>query len=588
MRAAAEGGARDRMRRAGETGACTREAAVARGIASRVGALALASLALTFAPFASTTALANDDRPGTAIAPAGVPTPAELEAKGATIGAIEVHVQNIFDTTDPRESARFYRLANALHYKTREHTVREQLLFASGETFSAQRAAETERILRRRQYLNDAWVVPVRYDAETNVVDVSVTIRDVWTLNPGFSFGRTGGANRSRYEIEEQNLFGQGIKVSLGRSKDVDRTSTIFEYADPNLFGRWWELGALYSDNSDGKVKALSLQRPFYALDTRSAWGVSGYDGRSIRPRYDRGLIVDQFEEDRQNFQVYGGRSEGLRDGWTRRWYYGWRYDHSDFSRRPGLLQPRVLPEDRRFSYPWVGWQLVEDRFAKTENVDLIGRTEDLYLGRSVYAELGYADRAFGSDESAVLARVEAAAGFEPADRTQVFVNGAASGRLQDGQARNVLVSARGRYFFRLTDRQLLYAALQGSTAHALDGDRQLLLGGEEGLRGYPLRFQGGTSSALLTLEHRIFTDWYPFRVVRFGTAVFFDVGRTWGRSFAGTEPYGTLKDVGFGLRLGNVRSGLGNVLHIDFSYALDARPGVKRFEVTIETRERF
>jgi outer membrane protein assembly factor BamA len=552
-------------------------------------ALAPVGAAMLAAILAASPSFANDDRPGTAIAPEGLPSLAELESRGATIGAVEVHVQNIFDTTDPRESARFYRLANALHYRTRESTVREQLLFAAGEKFSAQRAAETERILRGRQYLNDAWVVPIRYDAERNVVDISVTVRDVWTLNPGFSFGRTGGANRSRFEIEEQNLLGQGIKISLGRSKDVDRTSTIFEYSDPNVFGHWWQLDALYSDNSDGKVQSLALQRPFYSLDTRSAWGAIGYDGRSVRSRYDRGLVVDQFQQDAKRFDVYGGRSAGLRDGWTQRWYAGWRYDHTDFERRPDLLlQPVTLPADRKFSYPWLGWQLVEDRYEKDENVDQIGRTEDLYLGRSAYAEVGWADRAFGSDRTALLARVETAAGFEPGPRTQVFVNAAAAGRLEDGQARNVRISASGRYFYRLTDRQLFYAAVQGAAVHALDAERQLLLGGEEGLRGYPLRFQAGTSSALLTLEHRIFTDWYPFRLVRFGTAVFFDAGRTWGRNFNGTEPYGTLKDVGFGLRFGNVRSGLGNVLHVDFSYALDARPGVKRFEVTIETRERF
>lgn len=557
--------------------------------AARAAARAAALAAAIVAAFAATPAFANDDRPGTAIAPAGVPTLEELEARGATIGAIDVHVQNVFDTSDPRESARFYRLANALHYRTREGVVRAQLLFASGDPLSAQRAAETERILRTRRYLNDAWVVPVRYDADANVVDLSVTVRDVWTFKPSFSVGRTGGENRSSVQLEEENLFGTGVAVALTRAKDVDRTSTTFQFSDRNVLRSWWQVEGSFANNSDGDVRSLALQRPFYSLDTRTAYGVSGFDGTSVRSRYDRGVVVDQFEQDARRFQVYGGLSTGLRDGWTQRWYAGWRYDQADFARRPDLLlQPVTLPADRKFSYPWLGWQLVEDRYLKGRNVDQIGRTEDLYLGRSVYAELGWANRSLGSDRSALLARVDAAAGFEPDDRTHVFLNAGASGRLEHGNARNVLVNARGRYFFRLTDRQLLYAALQGSTVHALDAERQLLLGGEEGLRGYPLRFQGGTSSALLTLEHRIFTDWYPFRLVRFGTAVFFDAGRTWGRNFNGTEPYGTLKDVGFGLRFGNVRSGLGNVLHVDLSYALDARPGVKRFEVTVETRERF
>lgn len=529
------------------------------------------------------------DRPGTAVAPEGLPTLVELQARGATIGAVEVHVQNIFDLSDPRENRFLYRAANHLHYRTREATVREQLLFASGEPVNAQRLEETERILRGRQYLNDAWVVPVRYDAATNVVDVAVTVRDVWTLNPGFSFGRSGGANRTRFEIEEQNLLGTGVKISLGRAKNVDRTSTLFQLADSNLFGSWWQLGLQYEDNSDGRVHSADLQRPFYSLDTRRAFGVSAYDGMSIRSRYDRGVVVDQFEEARRDYGAYVGLSRGLVDGWTQRWYVGVRHERREFTRLAvPTLQPAVLPEDRELAYPWIGWQVVEDRYRKDENLDLIGRTEDVFLGRSAYVEIGWADHAFGGDRSALLARASALAGWELAPRQQLFVNAGVSGRIEDGTARNVVANAQGRWFYRLTEHQLLYAALTGTTTTRLDAERQLLLGGEEGLRGYPLRFQGGTSSALFTLEHRVFTDWYPFRLVRVGGAVFFDAGRTWGRSLVGTEPYGTLKDVGLGLRFGNNRSGLGNVLHVDFSYALDAVPGVKRFEVTVETRERF
>ena len=146
------------------------------------------------------------------------------------------------------------------------------------------------------------------------------------------------------------------------------------------------------------------------------------------------------------------------------------------------------------------------------------------------------------------------------------------SGQLDDGRVQRQRVGVQAQYYLPQGRRRLFYAAASLDQLTRPELPDLLLLGGDNGLRGYPLRFQGGTSSALLTLEHRIFTDWYPFRLVRFGTAVFFDAGRTWGRNFNGTEPYGTLKDVGFGLRFGNVRSGLGNVLHVDLSYSLDAR----------------
>ena len=544
-----------------------------------------------------------DDRPGTAVAAPGVPGATELEARGATIGAVRVYVQNIFDNSDPRESQPPYRLANRLHYATREGTIRRQLLFVSGERLVAQRLEESERILRTRPYLNDAWILPVAYDAARNVADLAVTVRDVWTLNPSISFGRAGGSNHTRLQLEDKNLFGSGIQASIGRSRDVDRTGTLFSYFDPDIGREWVQLGLGYADNSDGRVKSLDLERPFYALDVRRAGGVDVLDGRSVVSRYSAGAVADEFEQQHRRFGAYYGWSAGLRGDFAQRWLAGMRYDESRFARRPDLtLQPAVLPPEWRFADPWLGWQLVENRYLKSENLDLIGRTEDLYLGRSLYLELGYTTPAFGADQAAWLPRATALAGWQFDAQQMLFVNASFDGRIPRGTPRstapgaragapalaNATLAAQARYFWRLTPHQLFYASLSGTTTSRLDPERQVLLGGDTGLRGYPLRFQGGTSSALLTLEHRVFTDWYPLRLARIGGALFFDAGRTFGRNFLGVEPLGLLKDAGLGIRVGNNRSGLGNVLHIDLSYALDAPPGVRRYQVTVQTLDRF
>lgn len=528
------------------------------------------------------------DRPGTAQAPPGMPSLEELEAKGATIGRIDVHVQNLFDAADPRENHGIYKLANHLHYRTREQTVRNSLLFSPGEKLVAHRLEETERILRGRVYLNDAWVVPVAYDATTNVVDLAVTVRDVWTLNPGISLGRSGGTNQSKFQIEEENLFGLGTNVQLTHSHNVDRTSDSFDYTDPNLAGSWFQMHLGYADNSDGGEKVFSLVRPFYALDTRMAGGALASESTSIVSRYSLGTIVDQFTAVHNKAEANFGVSRGLIDGWSQRFLVGMRYDETTFNRYFPAPQPAVLPEDRKFVYPWVAWQIIEDRYAKTGNLDLIGRTEDAYVGRSLYAELGYATPKFGAAGQSWLASMNGLAGWQREDREYAFFTGTLVGRLDSGALTNLNINASARYFNRISDRQLFYAALTTQITHRLDEDQQVLLGGDNGLRGYPLRFQGGDASALLTLEHRLYTDWYPFRLFRVGGAVFFDAGRTWGHDLTGAPPIGLLKDVGLGLRFGNVRSGLGNVLHVDFSYALDAPPGIKTVQVTVQTTQRF
>lgn len=143
-----------------------------------------------------------------------LPTLAELEDAGAVIGEIRVVPHDIFDTDDPAEDKLPFRVANALHIRTRTSVVRDALLFKSGDRVSVRTFDETERALRSTRYLYDVkfTVLAVR----DNIADIEVSTRDTWTLDPGGSFGRAGGANSTRVGIKEYNLLGTGTIVSLG------------------------------------------------------------------------------------------------------------------------------------------------------------------------------------------------------------------------------------------------------------------------------------------------------------------------------------------------------------------------------------
>ena len=65
-------------------------------------------------------------------------------------------------------------------------------------------------------------------------------------------------------------------------------------------------------------------------------------------------------------------------------------------------------------------------------------------------------------------------------------------------------------------------------------------------------------------------------------------MGASFGRDPLGTPSQGLLRDVGFGLRLGNSRSALGNVLHIDVAYPLDGDPSVRKVQFLVETKKSF
>jgi hypothetical protein len=65
-------------------------------------------------------------------------------------------------------------------------------------------------------------------------------------------------------------------------------------------------------------------------------------------------------------------------------------------------------------------------------------------------------------------------------------------------------------------------------------------------------------------------------------------MGAAWGRDPLGSGSLGLLRDVGFGLRLGNSRSALGNVLHLDVAFPLDGDPSIQGVQFLIQTRKSF
>lgn len=534
-------------------------------------------------------ALADDTVPEPASARALDPAEFdELVRAGARIGRITIESLNVFDIDDPEESRRLYRWANRVHIKTRESVIEGVLLFAPGDLFDPRVLAESARLLRSRDHLVDALVEPAQYHEKTNTVDIRVVTRDGWSLSPELKLSRNGGENEIGIGVAESNLLGTGKGLTVSYSSDVDRDETFIGYTDPNVRGSWARLDVVLADTSDGHRRSVGAKRPFYALDTH--WSVGGmiHDDRRVDPIYDLGEEVDEFRHESRRFSIEGGWSPGIRDRRALRWLAGITFDEHRFEPTADVPAPQLLPDDRKLVYPWVGLQFVEDDFRVMTDLNEMGRTEDVPLGLNVTARVGFASDSFGADRRATLFEVEVHDGWELGSGQLLLLDAAASTRREHGAQRNSIVSFDARYYRRTLGRHLFLANLHGATSHRLDLERQVLLGGDNGLRGYPLRYQSGEHFAALTLEQRFFTDWYPLRLLRVGYAVFFDIGRVWGRDPRGTAPIGTLSNVGAGLRLTSPRSSSRQVVHIDVATPLRDGPDLDSWQLTVETKRSF
>jgi hypothetical protein len=534
----------------------------------------------------------------------GTPWPrfAELEAAGARIGEIRVVAREIFDLEDPLENKLLFRWANALHIHTRPGVIERALLFKSGEPLVLRRLEETERVLRSSRYLYDVQfrVLAVR----DGVVDIEVSTRDTWSLEPGANVGRQGGANSSGVHLTEHNLLGTGISLSVGRSKNVDRSSTEFKFSTERILGTWVALSLSHANNSDGKRNAFTLEQPFYSLESRWAAGLSAVDDERVDALYRSGTVAAEYRHRVQQREAYVGWSPGLVNGWVQRATVGLGQQDDAYALEPGLVAPTRLPADEKRVYPFVRYALIEDRYDRELNRNLIGRPEFFALGLAASVQLGRATTGLGSSLDAWLYAASISRGFEPQREHTLITSASLTGQLTGDGTRRQRLSTRAQHYWRQSPSWLFYASASADLLRNADLADWLLLGGDNGLRGYPLRYQSGTRRALFTAEERFYTDIYWWRLFRIGGAGFVDVGRAWGGESASPAPVpgstsstsstssivstGWLGNVGAGLRIVSARSAFSNVLHVDIAVPLHAPADIKKVQFLVKTRASF
>jgi hypothetical protein len=545
-------------------------------VAAGIGSKVVCGISTCWLMF-SLTAMAQE-------APQAVPSFAALEEAGATVGEIRVVPMDIFDTQDPAENYALFRLANRLHIQTRESVIRRALLFQTGDRLQVREIEETERLLRSNRYLYDVVLRPVA--VRDGVVDIEVVTRDTWSLNVGAGLSRTGGTNSSKFELTEENLFGTGTRLSLRRTNDIDRSSRVIEYGNNRAFGTWTAVALSHAANSDGQTSAVSVVRPFYALDARWTAGVTATSDDRIDSIYSGGVIASQYRVKQTQANVFGGWSDGLVDGWVRRRTVGLSAVRVRYATEPGLVAPTPLPGDDEVVGPYFRYDLIEDRFDRELNRNLVGRPEFFAVGLNASVQVQWVSKALGSSRNTGLYSASVSRGFEPMPDQTLIARAALSGEMS--RSGSQYLSAAAQYYLPQSPRRLFYASAEGDWITHPGAIDSLLLGGDNGLRGYPLRYQSGARRMLFTVEQRFYTDVYPWRLFRIGGAAFLDVGRAWGGTSANATNPGWLSDVGFGLRIVSVRSAFSNVLHIDLAIPLNRDPDISKVQLLVKSKKSF
>ena len=499
--------------------------------------------------------------------------------------------QTIFDKNE--EGFTFlHRWANAIHIDTKIVTLENEASFfikKCTKTFADM--AELERHLRSQRYLRDAEV-----SSDEDVENITITTWDNWSLMPTISYGRKGGINTYSFGIKERNLLGLGIDTEIESYRNTQRSGYKLVATIPLFQKQNTSVKLGFADNDDGQQRSLFLHKIFAGFHTKTAYHV-GFNEES------RNDTIFQNDQDQSTF----GHEVSFK-----KVSYAWLNFNSDNSLlryRVGITQDKdtftelsdeekldlsnpvltdVRPENRDLLYPWLAFEYIEKDFRKLTNVHLITQIEDFNHGWQLNSSLGIGN---GNKENSAwtIWKMRVKKGLNLHENSLLLLDLSLANDMYQHRDSRLLVRLSGEYFYQVNKNWGFYLSNTNVVSKNQYLDQPVTMGGNTGLRGFPLQYQHGQDSIKFTSEIRYYPAINLFKLFDLAGVAFVDAGRTYGESTVKNIEEGWLGSAGLGLRLHSPHSG-GNhpIIHIDFAFPQSDNPDINGFEIRVQAKKSF
>lgn len=488
------------------------------------------------------------------------------------IERITILRKNIFDSSIPQYKKFPYSWANRFHILTKEKVIRRELLFKAGDFYDPELLAESERNLRRYEFLGKV-EIKAKENSKKNL-EVTVETEDLWALSLAGAVSGAGDKYNYAVSLNDHNFLGWGQTVSIFYSQDH---STFFkeeyglQFFDPRLFHSQHRVNVTVNKLSFGHWRVLDITRPFFALATKWSYGMSGEDLKDKLSFFQKGTEVLRNSYVHQKGEVFLARSFGhvkRKELGLAYFYQRDKFRPLEFSSSLDTSNFSATTETEKIGRVNVSLGLGEVKYAQETRLDNFERIEDLQLGWFAKAGLGKSLEFLGSDREDWYFSTQFRWGWKISpNQYLLFINQNEAYRYRQEFDR-LKNHWRVTYFNKSLPSQTMALGLNLSSISRQVKYRQITLGGDLGLRGYQINEFSGKKQLLLNLEDRIFT---PVKIltVALGAVVFFDAGYLWEK-----ESHINLKDlrtdVGIGLRLGFTKALAGRVARLDLAKALN------------------
>lgn len=472
---------------------------------------------------------------------------------GKTIEVVIVHQVARFDPywdADQGSSQKIFNSATKpFHSYTKDRLIREYLLFEQGQALDPFLLADSERMLRRLDFINDVRIllVPLSGEKDDSVV-VVVETRDK------YPFGITGkfkDVNRYDLNLNFSNIGGYGVRLEnkLKYRGDMEPNSGYQgRLSKENIRGSFVDLFLMYEDSWQFLSRMMAVQRNLVHPGIRWVGG-GAWEYTDLR---DNGGIPRKFQRGDYWFghAIPLNKQRSTEQSARPMLIPAVRYLKVDFLEAPeASADSNTAYLDTRDYLAGITYQRFKN--FKTSYLFKMGETEDIPSGFTAKLSGGYQerevyDRASGFMQMA-YAKVRSGGSITMAgvDLGGYFHKY----RIEDGSL-NVIAAHYTRLMGGGSYRHRFYARAGYTLAFQRNNDGSLVLGDITGLRGLDNNLVLGNQRLIVNLESRVFTPWsvMGFRFMLFGYA---DVGTVGGEE----DPVVQNKiysSIGLGFRINN------------------------------------
>jgi hypothetical protein len=421
--------------------------------------------------------------------------------------------RSIYDSSK-RIRDRITRLANTLHYDTREKIIRNHLFIREKRQLNPYKVADNERYLRDLDFILDSKIIVHKIKGQPDSVDLEVVTRDVFSL--GFT-GSVKGLDEYVVGVYDANVGGMGQRLQADVGIEGGRNPVLawdVIYRKSSIMGTLINAYVGYTrlDNSRSLGEEyehayfVRLDRPLVSPYSRFAGGFEASQNWSKNVYRTSDSL---FRKYRYNFE----------DGWVgynlgansfnnrHRYFAAMRYFRQHYSRQPSQEWDRVrgLYNDQRFLLG--SFTFYDQNFYKTRYVYGFGRTEDVPYGQTVTLTSGWMEELA---EKRLYTGLSVLKSFVHRGGNFYQIEGAFGTFYRNKKAEDAFLSISGQYYSKLfvTKRFKVRQLVEAGYARAFNPRIREMLTLNEELKGFSPDSLYGAQRIILRTETTLFTNW--------------------------------------------------------------------------------